>query len=80
MTYENHCTLPEELLEQIAIQGKDYIPDLIRIMVNEAMKAERSQYLGAAPCEQSRAIAGAARVCQRVQAQDAQDTPGRNHL
>jgi len=53
MTYENHCTLPEELLEQIALQGIDFIPDLIKIVVNEAMKAERSQYLGAAPYERS---------------------------
>lgn len=53
MTYQNDCTLPNELLEQIAEQGLDYLPDLIRVVVNAAMKAERQQYLGVAPYERS---------------------------
>jgi len=53
MTYQNDCTLPNELLEQISEQGLDYLPDLIRVVVNAAMKAERQQYLGAAPYERS---------------------------
>jgi transposase-like protein len=53
MTYQNDCTLPNELLEQITEQGLEYLPELIRIVVNAAMKAERQQYLGAAPYERS---------------------------
>ena len=53
MTYQNDCTLPNEILEQIAEQGLDYLPELIRVVVNAAMKAERQQYLGVAPYERS---------------------------
>ena len=53
MTYQNDCTLPNEIVEQIAEQGLDYLPELIRIVVNAAMKAERQQYLGVAPYERS---------------------------
>lgn len=49
MTYQGDFTLPEELLEQIATQGLEVIPELIRIVVNAAMQAERQQYLKAAP-------------------------------
>jgi transposase-like protein len=47
MTYQHDCTLPEEFLEQIAREGLDVIPDLIRIIVNQAMEYERQQHLGA---------------------------------
>jgi transposase-like protein len=53
MTYQDNCTLPKEILEHIAEQGLDYLPDLIRIVVNAAMKAERQRYLGVAPYERS---------------------------
>lgn len=53
MTYQDNCTLPNEILEQITEQGLDYLPDLIRVIVNAAMKAERQQYLGVAPYERS---------------------------
>lgn len=53
MTYRSDCTLPNEMLEQIAEQGLDYLPELIRLVVNAAMKAERQQYLGVAPYERS---------------------------
>ena len=49
MTYQGDFTLPSELLEQIAVQGFDVLPELIRIVVNAAMQAERQQYLRAAP-------------------------------
>jgi transposase-like protein len=49
MTYQGDFTLPTELLEQIATNGFDQLPELIRIVVNAAMQAERQQYLGAAP-------------------------------
>ncbi len=47
MTYQPDFTLPAEFLEQIASQGLDYIPELVRILVNAAMRAERENYLGA---------------------------------
>lgn len=53
MTYRSDCTLPNEIVEQIAEQGLDFLPELIRIVVNAAMKAERQQYLGVAPYERS---------------------------
>lgn len=53
MTYQNDCTLPNEVLEQISEQGLDYLPELMRVIVNAAMKAERQQYLGVAPYERS---------------------------
>lgn len=53
MTYEHNYTLPTELLEQIAAEGFDALPDLIRIIVNTAMQVERQQYLGVGPYERS---------------------------
>jgi transposase-like protein len=49
MTYQSDFTLPSELLEQIASQGFEVLPELIRIVLNAAMQAERQQYLRAAP-------------------------------
>lgn len=49
MTYRNDFNLPGEILEQIATQSFDVIPELIRIVLNAAMEAERQQYLKAAP-------------------------------
>ena len=43
MTYQGDFTLPDELLEQISTQGIDFIPELIRLLINSAMKAERQQ-------------------------------------
>jgi putative transposase len=51
MTYQEDFTLPAELLEQIASEGFDFIPELIRILVNSAMQIERQKYLGARPYE-----------------------------
>jgi len=53
MTYNHNSTLPEELVEQIAEQGFDYLPELIRIMINAAMQAERQKHLGVGPYERS---------------------------
>jgi putative transposase len=53
MTYQGDFTLPNELLEQIAAQGLYKLPELIRIVINAAMQAERQQYLGAAPYQHS---------------------------
>ena len=53
MTHKSDCTLPTEILEQIAEQGLDVLPELIRIILNTAMQAERQQYLGVQPYERS---------------------------
>ncbi len=53
MTYQTDCTLPESLLEQTAEQGLSILPELIRIVINTAMQAEREQYLGAAAYERT---------------------------
>jgi putative transposase len=53
MIYQSDFTLPSELLEQIASQGFDFVPELIRIVLNAAMQAERQQYLRAAPYQHS---------------------------
>jgi len=53
MTYQNNFNLPSDLLEQIAAQGFDVLPELIRIVINAAMQAERQQYLRAAPYQHS---------------------------
>ncbi len=37
MTYQDDFTLPAELLEQITSEGFDFLPELIRILVNAAM-------------------------------------------
>jgi transposase-like protein len=47
VTYRNDFTLPAELMEQVAEQGLEILPELIRIVVNAAMQAERSEYLQA---------------------------------
>jgi hypothetical protein len=43
MTYNHNFTLPEEILEQISEQGFDYLPELLRIMINAAMQVERQK-------------------------------------
>jgi transposase-like protein len=53
MTYQDDFTLPTELLEQVTEQGLDYLPELIRIVVNTAMQAERQKYIGVGPYERS---------------------------
>lgn len=53
MTYQQQYTLPDELLEHIASQGLDALPELLRIIINTAMLVERQHYLGVAPYERS---------------------------
>jgi len=47
MTYQDHFTLPTEFLEQIASEGLDFLPELIEVLINTAMQAERSKHLKA---------------------------------
>jgi putative transposase len=49
MTYRKDFTLPPELMEQVSKQGLDILPELIQVVINAAMQAERQQYLNAEP-------------------------------
>jgi len=53
MTRQPDCTLSDDLMRLIADQGLDAMPELIRIMLNAAMQAERQHYLRAAPYERT---------------------------
>jgi len=53
MTYQDNCTLPSGLLEQIAAEGMDYIPEMVRILINAAMLIERQKTLNAKPYERT---------------------------
>jgi putative transposase len=46
-------TLPDEILEPIAEEGLDALPEMIRTIVNAAMQLERQRHLNAAPYERS---------------------------
>jgi putative transposase len=58
MTYRQDFTLPAELMEQVQEQGLEILPELIRIVLNAAMQAERSEHLQAAPYEHNQARRG----------------------
>ena len=58
MTYHDNFTLPTEFLEQLTEQGLDGITEMIRILVNEAMRLERQNYLQARPYERTEARRG----------------------
>lgn len=53
MTYNPDCTLPTEIIQQLSSDGFEALPDLIRILINTAMQAERQKYLKADPYERS---------------------------
>ena len=77
MTYREDFTLPAELLEQVKEQGLEVLPELIRVILNTAMQAEREQYMNAEPYQRT---IGTRSACQRVQTQDDADAGGRYHL
>ncbi len=50
MTYTsdlNNYNIPEVVLERICEEGFDALPELIRIIMNTAMRIEREKHLGA---------------------------------
>jgi transposase-like protein len=53
MTYQPDFTLPPALLEEVSQQGLEIVPELIRIVLNAAMQAEREKHLGVAPYQHS---------------------------
>lgn len=48
MTYREDFTLPAELLERVSKQGFNILPELIQVIINAVMQAERQQYLKSA--------------------------------
>jgi len=71
MTYQSDFTLPSELLEQIATQGFDVLPELIRIVINAAMQAERRFVTGGGLQEQILAAVSAVAPDQPATLEDA---------
>jgi transposase-like protein len=53
MTYQRDCTLPAEFLERLAQEGLDGLPEMIRVVINEAMRLEREKHLAASPYERT---------------------------
>jgi hypothetical protein len=53
MTYQANYALPSELMEQIVLDGLEAVLEMIRIIIDMAMKGERQQYLGLGPYERS---------------------------
>lgn len=45
MTYQADCTLPNKLLEQVSEQGLDFLPELIRIVINNAIRLNERNIL-----------------------------------
>lgn len=53
MTYCEGFTLPAELLEQVSQHGLDILPELIQVIVNHAMLAERQRHINAEPYQRT---------------------------
>ena len=64
MTHQNDFTVPAEIMEQITTEGIEYGPQMIALLINEAMKLEREQYLKANPMSTARN--GRAMLCAYV--------------
>jgi len=53
MTYQDDFTLPTELLKQLTEKGLEGLSDMIRVLVNKAMRVERQNHLRARPYERT---------------------------
>lgn len=51
MTYQDNFTVNEDVLEGISKSGLDFLPELLRIILNAAMREERQKHLGVNPYE-----------------------------
>jgi putative transposase len=49
MIYREDCTLPKEYLEQLRESGLKDLPEMIRLLINEAMQIERTKHIQAGP-------------------------------
>lgn len=64
MTHPNDLTVPSELLEQVQAQGLNVLPELIRVMFNTALWAERTEHLNAGPYQPTLERRGDANYCK----------------
>ena len=53
MSYTQDCTLSTDLMKEIMAHGLDIMPEMIRILINQAMQLERQAYLKADPYERT---------------------------
>jgi len=53
MAQQREYTVSESLLSKLVVEGLEYLPELVRILVNLAMRLEREAYLGAKPYERT---------------------------
>jgi putative transposase len=53
MTHRNNHTVIEQALEEIISNGIDGLENAVSILINEAMKVERSRALGAEPWQRT---------------------------
>ena len=53
MTYPADCTLPEDVLDQIAEGGAAALPETMRLLLNAAMLLERQKFMGADPYQRT---------------------------
>ena len=72
MTHEDQSTCFEELLQLLSEHGFDGMGEAIQILMNEAMKLERAETLGAMPYQLQRVTAW---LCERLQAKNGQQPP-----
>jgi hypothetical protein len=45
MTHQENYNLSTSMIEELAQNGLEVIPELVRVILNNVMQAERSQYL-----------------------------------
>lgn len=53
MTHQNHYNLPESVTETLMQQGLGALPEMIKVMINNAVLEERSRYLQAEEYERT---------------------------
>jgi putative transposase len=51
MIYKEDCTLPKEYVEQLTAGGMEAVPEMIKLLINEAMQIEREKHIQAKPYE-----------------------------
>ncbi len=56
MAQQREYTVSESLLSKLVVEGLEYLPELVRILVNLAMRLEREAYLRAKPYESTRKV------------------------
>jgi hypothetical protein len=53
MTHQENYNFSTSMIEELARNGLEVIPELVRVILNSVMQAERSQYLQAKAYERT---------------------------